>query len=152
MEEWKAVPGFEVYEVSDQGRVRRNGRTLSPWIGSHGYPSIGFSIGGKVTTFTVHSIVALAFLGPRPMDMEVRHLNGDRSDPRLVNLSYSSHSENELDKRSHGTNRNRQKTHCSWGHPYDEQNTRWEARGSRTCKKCDSKEFRRYRKRLKEAT
>lgn len=34
---------------------------------------------------------------------------------------------------------NRKKTHCKWGHPFDEQNTYRDSRGKRGCKICRNK-------------
>lgn len=46
------------------------------------------------TQVTVHSLVAAAFLGPRPSPAhQVMHLNGDVQDNRLANLRYGSPAE-----------------------------------------------------------
>ena len=38
IEEWRDVLGYEgLYEVSDQGRVRRNGKILKPGKNNWGY-------------------------------------------------------------------------------------------------------------------
>ena len=44
-----------------------------------------------------------AYVGPKPKGMETRHLNGNRQDNRLSNLSYGSHSDNQQDAVRHGT-------------------------------------------------
>lgn len=117
---WKPVPGFEAsYEVSDLGRVRSlprkvkrhdgftqsyPGKVLAQTIGTHGYPAVALCFGGKRgRTTTVHSIVAEAFIGPRPYGLHIRHLNGDQADPRLCNLVYGTRSENQRDRVLHGT-------------------------------------------------
>lgn len=100
-EEWRPVVGFEgVYEVSDQGRVRRIkggkgvaevGKVMTPWGGRGDYPILILSKGGGSPrkTVPVHRLVAEAFLGPRPTpEHQVNHINADRADPRLVNLEY----------------------------------------------------------------
>jgi hypothetical protein len=43
------------------------------------------------------------FAGPQPDGCEAAHLNGDRSDNRLVNLRWCTHLENEAHKAAHGT-------------------------------------------------
>jgi hypothetical protein len=73
---------------------------LRPGIASSGYPTVAL---GRGRTRTVHSLVAEAFIGPRPHGMEVRHINGVRTDPRRVNLCYGTRSENILDAVAHGT-------------------------------------------------
>jgi DNA-binding transcriptional regulator YiaG len=52
---------------------------------------------------TVHRVVAEAFIGPRPEGLEVRHLDGNKTNNRASNLVYSTHKENEADKARHGT-------------------------------------------------
>jgi len=103
-EEWRAIPGYEgVYSVSDQGRVRRDlartntkaGRILRAAL-RNGYPFVDLSVNGKTRAWSVHQLVALAFLGPPPPGKAVNHVNADREDPRLVNLEYATQSENVL--------------------------------------------------------
>lgn len=117
-EMWKFVIGFKgFYEVSNIGRVRSvkrsitrsNGRKmtvlarilLSPLDG-HGYPHVCLHRRGRSWSVRVHILVARAFLGKPPAGKEVRHLNGDRADPRLRNLRYGRPDENGADKVAHG--------------------------------------------------
>lgn len=106
-EEWRAVS--DVYEVSNLGRVRRvpsviirsNGRVqtireriLKLSTDEWGYPQV--RVDGR--TRKVHTLVASAFLGPRPTpDSVIRHLDGDPSNNAVGNLAYGSASENVLD-------------------------------------------------------
>lgn len=54
-------------------------------------------------TFSVHVLVAIAFLGPRPSSRHVvAHFDGDGLNPRLENLRWATPEENEADKRRHG--------------------------------------------------
>ncbi len=118
-EQWAPIPGTEGYEVSDRGNVRSwwtrrsnqkvradEPRTLKPRPGrpDGSYPSVSLprAQGGYVTR-QIHSLVLLAFVGPRPQRREIAHLNGDAKDNRLVNLAYVTHAENEAHKREHGT-------------------------------------------------
>jgi len=89
-----------LYRVSSEGRVYsvQNDIMLKPGIGPNGYPTVAL---GRGKTRTVHSLVALAFLGPAPM-MEVCHKDGDRSNPRLANLRYGTRSSNNKDVLDHG--------------------------------------------------
>lgn len=103
-EHWKSVPGFEGrYEVSSEGRVRsllRGGRVLRAGIASHGYPMV---VLGRGNPRTIHSLVAEAFLGPRPAGQEVRHKDGNRKNASAGNLCYGTRSENIRDAVAHGT-------------------------------------------------
>lgn len=109
MEQWKPVPGREgEYEVSNQGRIRsldravvqqRKGKMLSPGRSSNGYPSV---VLGKKDSRTLHSIVAAAFYGPCPQGMQIRHLDGDRSNAAADNLRYGTPAEDGADRVRHG--------------------------------------------------
>lgn len=149
VEHWVPVPGFEgLYDVSDQGRVRSwvtwlrqptasLPRLISPGINPKtGYPQVVLCLNGRQTTRAVHALVALAFIGPRSDGSEVRHLNGDRTDPRLDNLTYGTASENARDKLRHGTDPNASKTHCVNGHEFTLENTYMRGHGRRECRRC----------------
>lgn len=121
MEEvWKDIPGYEgKYQVSTLGRVkslpryvdaihprygtpykqRVKGRIKKTTVNAVGYPVANL---GHNDVKPVHVLVALAFLGEPLPDSEVRHLDGDRKNCCLSNLSYGSHLENVRDKRVYG--------------------------------------------------
>lgn len=59
---------------------------------------------------------------------------------RCVNpdhLRIATHRQNTLASRNTGPGVNARKTHCKHGHPFDRENTRFERRGSRTCRACN---------------
>lgn len=58
---------------------------------------------GGQRAVAVAPLVLTTFRGPRPDGMECRHLDGDKTNATLQNLAWGTHSENELDKRRHGT-------------------------------------------------
>lgn len=146
-EQWAPAPGFEGhYLVSSDGRVRslkRRAHDGSPiyvnWkFDRDGYAAVDLWRDAKATRRRVHVLVAAAFLGPRPDGQEVRHMDGNRSNPALANLAYGTRSENNHDKREHGTDHNVVKTHCPKGHPYNEENTYVlpSRPGARYCRAC----------------
>lgn len=139
-EQWRTVVGFPDYAVSDLGLVksykRKTPRVLSPSLNSSGYPIVSLCDGTKAHTRTVAKIVMLAFVGPRPDDMEIRHLNGVATDSRLSNLVYGTHSENVLDSVAHGTHPSSRRTECPYGHPYSEENT-YQSSTGRQCRTCN---------------
>jgi hypothetical protein len=63
-------------------------------------------LGRKIGSKGVRLLIALAFLGPRPFGMEVRHLNGIATDNRLENLEYATRSRNIQDKKWHAGQKN----------------------------------------------
>ena len=128
-EVWRPVVGAEGrYEVSSLGRVRsllrKVPQVLKPTVGTHGYMTLYIYADGKRRLRSVHQLVAEAFIGPRPDGVDVRHLNGVKSDCRAVNLAFGSRSQNMLDAVEHRQNVNSQKTHCGvCDTPYDAANT-----------------------------
>jgi len=144
---WRAVVGYEgLYEVSSEGRLRSARRRGTPGgvlsrkrAKRGGYWAVSLLRGCRQRTRSVHSLVLEAFVGPRPDGADIRHLDGDPTNPNLGNLTYGSRSENGLDKRRHGTDHNVAKTHCPQGHPYDDENTRvlLSRPGARYCKACE---------------
>lgn len=113
---WKDIPGYEGrYQASSDGRIRSldrvviaRSKTGKPYsrrvkgkikeqIPNHSptpYLSVGLDDNRRPL---VHCLVALAFLGPRPIGQEVRHLNNNYLDNRAENLAYGTHRENMAD-------------------------------------------------------
>lgn len=158
---WMAIPGWEGwYEVSDQGSVRSvdrvlvgpsgrrrrfTGRVLRTFTSAWGYPELKLMRHGQRSNCTVHQLVLLAFVGPRPEGLVTRHLNGDPADNRLTNLAYGTPTENMHDRTRHGNCRNANKTLCPQGHAYSGPNLRVNPSGARVCRTCMSATARRYR-------
>lgn len=69
------------------------GRLLSV-CDCEGYQLVKFSKDAKQSTATVHSLVAEAFIGPRPEGMTINHKDGDKKNNRPENLEYLSQAEN----------------------------------------------------------
>lgn len=95
-EQWKTIDGFDAYEVSDLGRIRRKEATvhhpgkvmLKPWFGTGGYVHLQLYKDGKKYDLAVHRLVAKAFL-PNPKNLpEVNHL-GPKSDCRATMLEWT---------------------------------------------------------------
>jgi hypothetical protein len=108
METWKpiAFTGGK-YEVSDLGRVRNaeRGELHRPWLRS-GYPTVNLRLDGKRHFRAVHVLVLEAFAGARPKGHHAAHLDGNRANVVLSNLSWVTQSENEAHKIAHGSHSN----------------------------------------------
>ena len=101
MEEWREVPGFEGYMVSDLGRVKslNYGRTGKEQIlrlgkGRDGYLKVKLCKDGKEKTFSVHRLVWSAFNGPIPEGMQINHLDENTLNNKLDNLNLMTPKEN----------------------------------------------------------
>ena len=144
-EEWRPIPGHPMYEVSDQGNVRSwhrpsggQPRVLSPVTTPTGYRVARLMTPDRRAPVFVHRLVLLAFVGPVPEGKPItRHLNGVKTDNRLENLRYGTHSENELDKVAHGSHHYASRPQCSNGHPYTPENVvDYAYRGGRPYRVC----------------
>lgn len=109
MTEWRAVPEFPGYEVSDDGRVRSVDRTVTIrqtaltsatrrqpgkilaqfWTGGrHRYLTVTLSRSGQSVPVKVHLLVLSVYAGPRPLGHGPAWRDGDRSNCASVNLHW----------------------------------------------------------------
>lgn len=94
---WRAVKGFENYEVSTLGQIRRigisqgtSGGPLIPVPDKAGYIRVGLRRGGKQVWRGIHRIVAETFI-PNPCHLlEVNHKNNIKSQCDVGNLEWRS--------------------------------------------------------------
>jgi hypothetical protein len=101
--EWKSIPEFPDYEISEHGDVRRGGHIKTQMQDRNGYRWVGLWQGGKSHTRHIAKIVAQVFIGPMPGGQQVRHMDGKKTHNHFTNLEYGTRVENEHDKRRHGT-------------------------------------------------
>lgn len=106
-----SIPEFPGYEISTDGRVystlnwRGYGRReIQPVPGAGGYAKVRLRHpDGRRVNRSVHRLVALTFMSPRPSGEQLRHLNGNKLDNRLDNFSWGTPLENAQDRDEHGT-------------------------------------------------
>ena len=93
-EEWKRIEEFPSYEISNLGNVRNfwYKRHLTCRDNGKGYLVVHFKVNSKVYTRYVHRLVAVTFLGKS--DYDVDHIDNNKSNNKVDNLQYVSHSEN----------------------------------------------------------
>jgi len=116
MTEWKwfDIEGYTgKLEVSDDGRIRRSSYTyemigrwggvvvstkpdkeLCPFLAKNGYKVISLRVGKGRPKFSVHRLVATAFVPGYFEDATVNHINGIKTDNRARNLEWVSLGEN----------------------------------------------------------
>lgn len=94
--EWRKVVGYETrYMVSEYGEVysvlKGRNRVISF---TSKYPSVNLSQGGITKRFSVHYLVAAAFLGERPEGATINHIDCCKTNNHYSNLEYCTYSEN----------------------------------------------------------
>lgn len=113
VEKWKSVTFCPAYEVSNFGRVRRvsmgasncyKSRSLpyllNPWKHKSGYLLIDLAGYGQIR---VHRLVGLIFLNKPYWASQINHLDGDKTNNHVQNLSWTNNSGNQV--------------HAHWLHP-----------------------------------
>ena len=96
-EEWREMPGWPAYLVSNLGRVwsNRYARLLIPGRRRNGYLFFTLVRDRVHTQMDLHRIVAIAFEGPPPTKAHVvNHKDGIKTDNRLANLEWATAGEN----------------------------------------------------------
>lgn len=112
-EVWLSIPDYKNYEVSSFGRVKsyNKGRIIIRKLVKEksGYLSIGIYNKGIKRTFRVHKLVAMAFLGhvPDNMNQVVRHLDDNKLNNNVINLKTGTQRDNVHDMSIRGTSKYR---------------------------------------------
>jgi len=114
-EEWRDVVGFNGYKISNYGKIgsfRIIGptggigdkfRLMKQSIDSKGYVKIGLKRKGETIGIFAHTMVLEAFCGPKPPQMECRHLDGNPLNNHIDNLKWGTRKENAHDRHIHGS-------------------------------------------------
>jgi hypothetical protein len=97
-EEWRAVVDYEgLYEVSNLGEVRslrNNNKILKKRLAKVGYYRVGLANSGTVKWFTIHRLVATAFI-PNPNQYPcVNHKDEIKTNNRVSNLEWCTYKYN----------------------------------------------------------
>lgn len=118
---WRDVPGFGGhYEASSLGRIRSKERVVTKktrhggvmeqryearilsQINNKGYRRVRVGFDNKKMNVSVHTMVLLAFHGPKPEGHEGCHRNGSAADNRECNLRWGTPESNAKDRKAHG--------------------------------------------------
>ena len=108
-EEWRDIKGYEgLYQVSNLGRVKslpkewvigkggirkHNGKTLKGSVTDKGYSRVLLYKNGTRKEYSVHQLVAMAFLGHTPCGyvLVVDHIDDNPKNNRVDNLQIVTH-------------------------------------------------------------
>ena len=126
IEEWKPIKGYEgLYEVSNFGKVKscdryannhskiqyRPERLLKDYKSKTGYKYVSLSKDGKITTYTIHRLVANAFI-PNPENKpEIDHIDTVPSNNYVWNLRWVTNHENKMNPLTREHNSESKKGH-----------------------------------------
>lgn len=152
------LKGFESkYSITPNGQVfnTATGREIKAHVDDGGYLRVTLSLGKVRTKARIHRLLALQFI-PNPYGYElVRHLDDDKLNNDLSNLSWGTPKDNMRDALDNGKNFWQGKTECKYGHKYMPENTYYRTSNKtgvrvRYCAECQRIKVRDYkaRKRL----
>ena len=98
MIEWREIPGYPEYKISDAGQVRRaiasqstqEGKILKPYKIKSGYLYVNLSQNSRSKPYSVHRLVVLAFIGESPSDEhQIVHNDGNFENNHVSNLKWA---------------------------------------------------------------
>ena len=100
--EYKPIPGWPGYEVGSDGTVwsAKSGQRvpkIATYDSHRGYCFVHLWDRNTRKKFWIHTLVLVAFSGPRPDRYECHHLNGNKLDNRIDNLKWGTKRRNILD-------------------------------------------------------
>lgn len=107
--EYREIPGTDgAYRVGSDGTVwtrknwlhglLRTWRLMRLITTASGHFVVELSYNGKRKMQLVHRLVLESFVGPCPLGMETRHLNGNPKDNNIANIKWDTRSENTKDR------------------------------------------------------
>lgn len=109
IEQWKDIEGYEgLYQVSNLGNVKSlarykknrskiqevKERIMKPSVYKNGYEVVQLSKDGKIHSFCVHRLVALAFVPNTENKPQINHLDENKRNNRADNLEWCTSKEN----------------------------------------------------------
>lgn len=105
--EWRPLPHFDCYEVSEYGDIRRTrtagrheaGRRLAGGLNQKSYRTYCINIGGSRKHVLAHRAVCEAWHGPPPFaGAHAAHWDGDKANNHYSNLRWATPAENAADQ------------------------------------------------------
>lgn len=105
--DWKPIKSYD-YMVSSSGLVKsidrvivhKNGRVhkypskILKYFITEGYRRVGIYNEKKRRNVLIHELVAIAFIGDKPKELEINHKDGNKENNNFSNLEYVTRSQN----------------------------------------------------------
>ena len=93
---WKRIEGYSNYFINKNGKIKniKSGKILNGCKNSDGYIRVNLSKNRKGKTYSIHRLVAIAFIENPENKPMIDHINTIRNDNRLENLRWVTRSEN----------------------------------------------------------
>jgi len=112
------INGYTEYLIYEDGRVwsKKSNKFLKPTTGGIGYKQVMLCNEGKHKRHSIHRLVALHYIPNTENKKCVDHINRIKSDNRIENLRWATHSENQQNQSKRVDNKS--------GHKYISYNKR----------------------------
>ena len=97
---WKPIDGYENYEISNKGRVRSNPNKTRSSVrilkqgNVNGYKNVSLCKDGKLKSFVVHRLVAIAFLDNPYNYPCINHKSEEKDNNDVTNLEWCTYDYN----------------------------------------------------------
>ena len=99
LEIYKKINGFDGYEVSTWGNVRKGDQMLRKEVHCKGYLRVDLMKDGKRVHKKIHRLVAEAFI-PNPENKpQINHIDGNNQNNSVTNLEWVTDAENKAKQR-----------------------------------------------------
>lgn len=138
----KSTPAHE--RIMARVTINDNGCWIYQGALNHGgYGMVQFGRG--IGTDRTHRVMYQHHRGKLPDDVTLDHLCANTACCNPDHLEPVTRAENARrqwrDGRADPGRKNREKTHCPYGHPYDDENTRIDRTGRRFCRACARRRY-----------